>query len=363
MRKYLTLGIASVVCLTAAAASGPAQAAPRDTCSATTINLDEASELAQLCDLTGFTVALPSGLTLVVPEAGLYVTASNTSEAGATPIPETSLLNVGNAIAVAEESDAVFATSSDAEEQLNIALNTPPPEVDLPAPNARDTSPRRSVDGERSARTTPDFTTAAIDPSSPKCTATTAYTLQAKWGLAEYRFEWVYSSAPSDQHYVRAEYGMDSVMPGWSPNTCGNKVNGLRYLGSANNSSKSTPGVTPSGCGSRDSVSVHGFGDISGTALARTCSWNSINGFKQEADILFDKTSRSWYTKAGTTGCVSGSYDLEGVALHEAMHAVGLGHTSNQTQVMRETVAPCNLSWREMGRGDQNGLRALYPAP
>lgn len=361
MKKHLTLGVASALVLTAAAA-GPAHASPQQACDVSTITLSEASELARTCDLTGMTVTLPSGLTLVVPESGLYVTASNTSEAGAPHVPETSLLNIEGAIAIAEEDRTIYATSTEVEEQLDLALTSPPPETQTAPPSARGTTPHDAADVGTDTRIAPDLTAAAINPSSPKCTATTAYTLQAKWGLAEYIYEWVTSSAPSQQALDQASYGLYSVQPGWSPNTCGNRASNLRYMYTRNNSSKDRPGVTPTGCGSRDSNNVQGFGDISGNTLARTCSWNSVNGFKQEADIMFDKTNRSWHASDNPL-CVAGSYDIQGVALHEGLHAVGLGHTSNQTQVMRETIAPCDFSWREMGRGDQNGLIALYPNP
>lgn len=353
MQNISKAAVASAAILFAAiGAAVPAHAGASEgvaeSCEVRSISLEESETLAQTCDLTGFTVVLPSGITLVVPQPGESVTASNTMEEGSTHLPHSTLLNTGDAIAVAEDETTILATSDEAGRQLEAVVT--PVEVD-PSKSGRSAN----EDANRAAVAEP------TDPTNPKCLAINAYTLQPKWSFEEYLYRWNTAGQPNESTQWVADFGTGKVKSGWSE-TCGQRYSGMYAMYELGKTTQN-PGVTSTGCGGRDSSNVMGFGDISGGVLARTCWWTGTgtNGtFKNEADIMFDNSDRSWHIMFPTSGCTPGSYDIQGVALHEALHAVGLGHTSNQTQVMRETINACDFTWRDMGRGDQNGLIALY---
>lgn len=119
--------------------------------------------------------------------------------------------------------------------------------------------------------------------------------------------------------------------------------------------------VTASGCGSRDRNNVVGWGSLDGSTLGRACSWNTILGYKTESDLKFDTSSRAWHITAATTGCTGNRFDLQGVAVHEFVHAAGLGHVAAaKPQVMDPSLSACSMVWRQLGRGDHSGLRAHY---
>lgn len=72
--------------------------------------------------------------------------------------------------------------------------------------------------------------------------------------------------------------------------------------------------------------------------------------------------------KAFSIGAVSGKYDIESVALHEAGHFAGLTHIfdCNQRMGVLNATTACwgtGVTRRTLGAGDQNGIRALNPGP
>lgn len=79
-------------------------------------------------------------------------------------------------------------------------------------------------------------------------------------------------------------------------------------------------------------------------------------------DVEFND-NESW-----AIGAVSGKYDIQSVAVHEAGHTLGLDHPKDCAQVMgvvsstQGCLAP-GTTKRNLGTGDQNGVRALYPPP
>ncbi|MFT4156829.1 MAG: matrixin family metalloprotease [Microbacterium sp.] len=138
--------------------------------------------------------------------------------------------------------------------------------------------------------------------------------------------------------------------------TCGNRSNGSfdTYRGTTT----SYAGIAADGsCTGQSGKNEVSFGNITGTYLAWTCTYSALWSIG-EADIKFDNSNRTWNTAA--TGC-SGRYDLRGVATHEFGHFFGLKHSAQSAgQVMAPTTGTCNMANRQLGRGDQEGLRQIY---
>ncbi|MGQ0537299.1 MAG: matrixin family metalloprotease [Methanobacteriota archaeon] len=70
-------------------------------------------------------------------------------------------------------------------------------------------------------------------------------------------------------------------------------------------------------------------------------------------DVQFDD-SDAW-----SNGAVSGRFDVQSVATHEAGHALGLDHINDGNQVMNPTISS-GTTKRTLGSGDLAGLRVLY---
>ncbi len=79
-----------------------------------------------------------------------------------------------------------------------------------------------------------------------------------------------------------------------------------------------------------------------------------------ETDITFNATV-NWTTHAdaGGPGCVS-EFDIEGVALHEMGHALGLGHSSNPAATMFAFTSACNPTQIPLDPDDLAGIRCAY---
>lgn len=193
-----------------------------------------------------------------------------------------------------------------------------------------------------------------------KCSSAAPYTLIAKWAGSDYGWFYNASGQPSTTSLNRMQSAASTIANG-SSSACGALSNGLSvtYAGTL----AQAPAVTPTGCGAYDPNSVVGWGDLSGNTLARTCSYyNPVTDTQYVADIMFDNTGRSWFTTSSTSGC-SNAFDLQGVATHEFGHAVGLGHVADdEPQVMNPHSDLCQTDMRQLGSGDQNGLRAHYGA-
>ncbi|MFC9289500.1 matrixin family metalloprotease, partial [Streptomyces sp. NPDC057052] len=117
-------------------------------------------------------------------------------------------------------------------------------------------------------------------------------------------------------------------------------------------------------CTARDGMSVWDAGDLSGGVVATTCSWSrAVSGGPdelREADVRFN-TGDHAFTDRPTDTC-SHTYDVRGVATHEAGHVFGLAHVGrgHESQTMFTNSFACSTAARTLGRGDVLGLRALY---
>ncbi|MFI0482564.1 matrixin family metalloprotease [Actinomadura sp. 9N215] len=134
---------------------------------------------------------------------------------------------------------------------------------------------------------------------------------------------------------------------------------GERYSGISSNG----PNVTPeASCGSRDRVNTFGWKSLTGAesdVLAATCIW--FRGTSTvETDMALQEHAKSWWT---TGTCTAGSYSVEAVATHEAGHVLGLGHVEgadHSNLTMTPAVASCDNGPATLGKGDYDGLIALY---
>ncbi|TDE27135.1 matrixin family metalloprotease [Actinomadura sp. 6K520] len=136
---------------------------------------------------------------------------------------------------------------------------------------------------------------------------------------------------------------------------------GTRHAGRAGG----PPNVTRNaGCGTRDRANTFGWVAMTGAGrgvLAATCVWFR-GGSTLETDMALQEQGKRWWSRGS---CPSGSYSTEAVATHEAGHVLGLGHVAGANHsrlTMAPSVAACDNGLATLGRGDYNGLIALYGA-
>ncbi|HEX9891789.1 MAG TPA: matrixin family metalloprotease [Actinomycetota bacterium] len=116
-------------------------------------------------------------------------------------------------------------------------------------------------------------------------------------------------------------------------------------------------------CGSRDGISVTGFGKLPSGALAVACVWYSTASRPYEvveSDVKLNR-NYAWFTTRPVP-CAD-RYDIQSVVAHERGHTFGLGHVSEADhagQTMSTQGRPCSISERTLGQGDVLGLEALY---
>lgn len=115
----------------------------------------------------------------------------------------------------------------------------------------------------------------------------------------------------------------------------------------------------PNDWGQRDGLNVVGWMDkadydlpfsISPNTVAWAVWWNQ-GGTLIEFDIIFFE-DWAWATTGGS------GHDIESVALHEAGHALGLGHSTNSNAVMWHIISGIH---RSLHQDDVDGVCYLYP--
>lgn len=342
MNKHLTIPVIATLLMSGAVAASPIASAAD--CTQRTITAADVPSWHNSCSLTGWTVLFPTDLTLVVPDPGTAVTASILdSSYGSDGVAYQSA--DGN-LAAAVDEQILFATSVAAEQELQAILDA-----------GQDTS-----DPTASSLRGPEESSSML-AANPKCSLTATYNYNMYWYAKLYKWSYNSSGQSSTSALSRIGAAANTVANGSSV-TCGTRSNALNtsYLGTTS----SRGGVTTSGCGASDLKNVVDWGDLNeaNSWLGVTCRWTNISSAHElvlvEADIRFDNSNRGWYTGSDGSACISGRYDLQSVATHEMLHAVGLEHVSNATQVMGTDTGPCRVDWRQLGRGDQDGLRVIY---
>ncbi|NKZ08207.1 matrixin family metalloprotease [Actinomadura latina] len=132
-----------------------------------------------------------------------------------------------------------------------------------------------------------------------------------------------------------------------------------RYAGRASR----PPNVTgAAACGNRDRISTFGWHAMPAAdkdVLAATCTW-FIGPTTVEADMALQAQGKKWWTSGS---CPAGSYSAEAVATHEAGHVFGLAHIEgieHENLTMAPSIASCDSGPATLGKGDYDGLIALY---
>lgn len=332
VRSFLPKVTVALMALSASLVAPTASADQAD-CSAGKASVSQIALLGA-CDVEGWAIETPLGSTLTVPVKGTAVIVSGLRDDGIESPSATLFHGSKGGVVLFEGDKVVAATSADVTAEAESHLHL----VDLMATQQGTVVP---------------FAVGKCDSSAPYAHI---------WaGYAAKNYYWYYNSSgqPSSSSLARLQGAASTIGNGTSA-TCGNLSNGLTtsYGGAASVG----PNINSSGgCLTNDLASVVAFGAVDGTYLAWACRWTSGSGHLSHADIRFDNSSRSWYTASGTSGCSGSTWDLQGVATHEFGHAVGLNHVAaDEPQVMNPNLGACNFTWRQLGRGDQNGLRALY---
>lgn len=110
-----------------------------------------------------------------------------------------------------------------------------------------------------------------------------------------------------------------------------------------------------------DGHNIIGYGAYPGlsTTLAFAATWSYEDGAAFDCDLYFlsENDYGTIYWDADSNGPASGRYDIEGVALHELGHCLGLDHSDDSTAVM---YAYYNGS-RSLTSDDISGFQYLYP--
>jgi len=114
-----------------------------------------------------------------------------------------------------------------------------------------------------------------------------------------------------------------------------------------------------------DGVNVVDFGsanfaDCNTVGLLACTVWFTSGSFITEADERF-VSANPW---SATDTAPAGTFDVYSTATHESGHALGLGHTSGgSTNFLTMYPFQCDgcIRERDLGRGDVNGLRSIYP--
>lgn len=147
--------------------------------------------------------------------------------------------------------------------------------------------------------------------------------------------------------------------------SCGlpDRVKGeLRYKGGTGRSVDINSNAT---CNANDGKSVIGFGDLPSNYTAFACVWSWIQDGPNrvaQSDIRLNKKDHAWTTSV--KGSCRGRYDVESSVTHERGHTFGLGEASEGSHgnltMSEDSNGTCQTSERSLGRGDARGLNSKY---
>ena len=154
-----------------------------------------------------------------------------------------------------------------------------------------------------------------------------------------------------------------NITAGQSPCDSSDGVDvGFNYAGGTSTEADidSAGNCLSAGAAGDDTVNTVDMGPMPTSYKGLMCySSNSVNNVV-EADIRLN-SSVPWTYTPGDSACLSYyRYDVEGVLTHEFGHVFGLTHVGEQYATMYTYARSCDNWQRSLGRGDLNGLRALY---
>ncbi|MFD0684279.1 matrixin family metalloprotease [Actinomadura fibrosa] len=123
-------------------------------------------------------------------------------------------------------------------------------------------------------------------------------------------------------------------------------------------------------CGRRDGTNVFGWWAMPGAeseVLAATCVWFA-GSTTVESDMALQEYGKTWWSGDTDGGrdpreCPAGSFDTTAVVTHETGHVLGLAHVEGPDHAkltMAPSVASCDSGPATLGKGDYDGLIALY---
>ena len=195
--------------------------------------------------------------------------------------------------------------------------------------------------------------------ASAKCSST-AYALLGTYQVGQYEY-WINTTAGGMPAGGSARIQAAAASVSDATNGCGfTGTTGIPdvYKGTTTLTTQVTANI---GCNARDNYSVHKFGVLNNANyVAITCRWAAAGGWMYGSDTVYNN-SKSFYAGLSITGCTGATtFDLQHIATHEILHAYGLDHVSDTTQVAASGNFYCLTSGRILGGGDYAGLMAIY---
>lgn len=336
-RQALTSALAAdVLSIALASAAAPAAAAPKappnppGLCDGSNpIPVERLLNVLPLCDLTG-RLAVGEGFSAVIPEAGSKVTL--------------------NALGInGDETELEVSHSRNGRVKAVQKKHEHDEETEEPQPAGVITGP--SLGGQAAC-------------------SDTAYTLKDAKESDTRR--WLYNasshpqpgSAAAGYHEQAVLSGVVDLTAGY--NDCGlpQTINAKHYYAGHTTARSNT---TTNSCTQRDNLNVVDWAEVYSGYLAFACTheYIEIPGFDEitEGDIVINRQF-TWLTSAPTSTC-DNRYDLLSVMTHEWGHSFGLAHApepsaEHRQQTMHAGIWPCSTYARTLGRGDYNGLYAIY---
>jgi hypothetical protein len=326
MKKYLRLLFAFLIVIISATSTWQlASASPLSTCDyGNEFTLAEVDQLSgsKFCDVP-MEIIFPDGQVQDIPDAGSGIAVSRIYADG-----------------VSESSVVVFHLSDG---QLGAIAEGQPYGVSI-------TTLANSV--------TP--IQASLSSTPTKC-SNSAYSLYPyRWTNTH---NWYYrpTGEPATNAITAIRAGLNTWRSGVSLCT-GNPYSSSFPSGYLGTTSTGLSNINSTGnCTTADAYSVVAWGTLPANTLALTCTSYTISGSAVYSDAKYN-TQYSWFTSSATTGCLGSQIDLQSIATHEFGHTLGFDHAPQASdQVMRTSSPSCDLTQRNLGKGDLLVLSLIYP--